>query len=82
MVARCIATDGGGRSSDSLPGSRTFSACYCTALDAAAARPDYAAFDAAFEVAKTTFLAPMMEAARFANVEWKLTPKAEGPMAT
>jgi NAD(P)-dependent dehydrogenase (short-subunit alcohol dehydrogenase family) len=41
------------------------------------ARPDYAAFDAAFEVARTTFLAPMMEAARFANVDWKLTPKAE-----
>ena len=43
------------------------------------ARPDYAAFDAAFDVAKTTFLAPMMEAARFAHVDWKLTPKAESP---
>lgn len=41
------------------------------------ARPDYAVLDAAFEVAKTTFLAPMMEGARFANVEWKLTPKAD-----
>lgn len=42
------------------------------------ARPDYAVFDAAFEVATTTFLAPMMEAARFATVDWKLTPKTEG----
>jgi NAD(P)-dependent dehydrogenase (short-subunit alcohol dehydrogenase family) len=46
------------------------------------ARPDYAVFDAAFEVARTTFLAPMMEAARFANVDWKLAPKAEGASAT
>jgi hypothetical protein len=37
--------------------------------------PDYAAFDAAFEEAKRTFLAPMMEAARFASVEWKMTAK-------
>ena len=40
-------------------------------------RPDYAVFDAAFEEAKRTYLAPMMEAAGFANVDWKLTPKTE-----
>jgi NAD(P)-dependent dehydrogenase (short-subunit alcohol dehydrogenase family) len=45
--------------------------------DVDGARPDYAVFDAAFEVATTTFLAPMMEASRFTNVDWKLTPKAE-----
>ena len=40
-------------------------------------RPDYAVVDAAFEEAKRTYLAPMMEAARFANVDWQLTPKTE-----
>ena len=40
-------------------------------------RPDYAVVDAAFEEAKRTYLAPMVEAARFANVDWKLTPKTE-----
>jgi NAD(P)-dependent dehydrogenase (short-subunit alcohol dehydrogenase family) len=40
-------------------------------------RPDYAVVDAAFEEAKRTYLAPLMEAARFANVDWKLTPKTE-----
>lgn len=40
-------------------------------------RPDYALIDAAYEEAKRTFLAPMVEAARFATVDWKLTPKAE-----
>jgi NAD(P)-dependent dehydrogenase (short-subunit alcohol dehydrogenase family) len=39
--------------------------------------PDYPVFDAAFEEAKRTYLAPMMEAARFANVDWRLTPKTE-----
>jgi NAD(P)-dependent dehydrogenase (short-subunit alcohol dehydrogenase family) len=38
-------------------------------------RPDYAVFDAAFEEAKRTFLAPMTEAARFASVDWKMTAK-------
>ena len=42
-------------------------------------RPDYAVVDAAFEEAKRTYLAPMVEAARFANVDWKLTPKTEHP---
>ena len=39
-------------------------------------RPDYAVFEAAFEEAKRTFLAPMVEAARFASVDWTLTPRA------
>jgi NAD(P)-dependent dehydrogenase (short-subunit alcohol dehydrogenase family) len=43
-------------------------------------RPDYAMLDAAVEVAKTTFLAPMMDAARFTNVDWRLAPKAETPI--
>jgi hypothetical protein len=38
--------------------------------------PDYAVLDKASEEAKTTFLAPMMDAARFAKVDWKLVPKA------
>ena len=37
--------------------------------------PDYAVFDAAFEEATKTFLAPVMEATRSATVDWKLTPK-------
>ena len=40
-------------------------------------RPDYAVLDAAYEEAKRTFLAPMAEAARFAHVDWRLTPKTE-----
>jgi len=40
-------------------------------------RPDYAVLDAACAEAQRTYLAPMMEAARFANVDWKLTPKTE-----
>ena len=44
-------------------------------------RPDYAVFDAALEEAKRTFLAPMMEAARFSSVDWKMTAKmAEHPL--
>jgi len=39
--------------------------------------PDFASFDAAFAEAKRTFLAPLMEAAQFASVDWKLTPKSE-----
>jgi len=41
-------------------------------------RPDYAVFDAAFEKAKSTFLAPMIEAARAIPVEWTLTSKDRG----
>jgi NAD(P)-dependent dehydrogenase (short-subunit alcohol dehydrogenase family) len=40
-------------------------------------RPDYAVFDAAIEQAKKTFLAPSIDAGRFANVDWKLAPKME-----
>ena len=40
-------------------------------------RPDYAVLDAAFEEAKKTFLAPMIEATRFAAVDWKLVAKTE-----
>lgn len=45
--------------------------------DVEGARPDYAVFDAAMEQAKTTFLAPMVEAGRFAQVDWKLVSKSE-----
>lgn len=41
-------------------------------------RPDYAAFDAAAERAKQTFLAPMIEAGKFAPVDWKLV-RQNGP---
>jgi NAD(P)-dependent dehydrogenase (short-subunit alcohol dehydrogenase family) len=40
-------------------------------------RPDHALLDAAFEQAKTTFLAPMIEATRFAAVDWKLVARTE-----
>jgi NAD(P)-dependent dehydrogenase (short-subunit alcohol dehydrogenase family) len=38
-------------------------------------RPDYAVWDAASEEAKKTFLAPMIEAGRFASVDWRLSSK-------
>ena len=41
--------------------------------------PDYALFDAAVEQARKTFLAPMLDAGRFTNVDWKLAPKVETP---
>jgi hypothetical protein len=46
-------------------------------IDIDGVRPDDAVLDAAVEVAKTTFLAPMMEAGRFTNFDWKLARKAE-----
>jgi hypothetical protein len=42
------------------------------------ARPDYAVLEATFEQAKETYLAPLVEAGRFANVDWKLASKTEG----
>jgi hypothetical protein len=39
------------------------------------ARPDYAVLDAAVEEARKSYLAPMIEASRFAKVDWKLVPK-------
>jgi NAD(P)-dependent dehydrogenase (short-subunit alcohol dehydrogenase family) len=38
-------------------------------------RPDYAVLDAAIEQAKRTFLAQMVDAGRFAGVEWKLSTR-------
>lgn len=40
-------------------------------------RPDYGVLDAAFEQAKQTFLAPMIEAGSFSAVDWKLVARAE-----
>ena len=40
-------------------------------------RPDYAVFDVALEQAKKTFLAPMVDAGRFTEVDWKLVSKPE-----
>ena len=37
--------------------------------------PDYAVLAAAVERAKQTFLAPMVEAGRFTNVDWTLAAK-------
>jgi hypothetical protein len=45
--------------------------------DVNGARPDHAVLAAAFEQAKETYLAPLMEAARFATVDWKLMSKTE-----
>ena len=39
--------------------------------------PDYAVLDAAVEQAKKTYLAPLVEAGRFAKVDWKLAAKTE-----
>ena len=39
--------------------------------------PDYAVLEAAFEQAKKTYLAPLVEAGRFAKVDWKLAAKTE-----
>jgi NAD(P)-dependent dehydrogenase (short-subunit alcohol dehydrogenase family) len=39
------------------------------------ARPDHAVLDAAMEQARKTILAPMVDAGRFAPVDWKLAPK-------
>ena len=40
-------------------------------------RPDYAVLDAAVEEAKKTYLAPLVEAGRFAKVDWKLAAKTD-----
>jgi hypothetical protein len=40
-------------------------------------RPDYAVLDAAFEQAKKTYLASLMDAGRFIKVDWKLAAKME-----
>ena len=45
-------------------------------------RPDYAVLDAAVEKAKQTLLAPMIDAGRFARVDWKLAPKLEAAPRT
>lgn len=45
--------------------------------DVGGTRPDYAAFDAALEQAKKTFLAQMVDAGRFTEVDWKLVSKRE-----
>jgi NAD(P)-dependent dehydrogenase (short-subunit alcohol dehydrogenase family) len=42
------------------------------------ARPDYGGLEAAFEQAKQTHLAPLVEAGRFAKVDWKLALKTKG----
>ena len=42
-------------------------------------RPDYAVLDAAIEQAKTTFLAQMVDAGRFTQIDWKVAPKVEMP---
>ena len=41
--------------------------------------PDYAVLDVATEQAKKTFLAPMIDAGRFAQFDWKLASKVETP---
>ena len=44
--------------------------------DITGSRPEYAVFDAAFDMAKKTFLVPMIEATRHSRVDWKVTPKS------
>ena len=41
--------------------------------------PDYAVLESAVAQAKKTYLAPLMDAVRFAKVDWKLVPKADTP---
>jgi hypothetical protein len=43
--------------------------------DVDGARPDYAVFDAAAEQARQTFMAPIVDAARFTDVDWKVASK-------
>jgi NAD(P)-dependent dehydrogenase (short-subunit alcohol dehydrogenase family) len=43
------------------------------------ARPDYCVFDVAAEKAKKTFLAEIVDASRFTDVDWKLASKLEMP---
>jgi NAD(P)-dependent dehydrogenase (short-subunit alcohol dehydrogenase family) len=45
--------------------------------DVGGVRPDYAVLDAAIEQAKKTFLAQMVDAGRFTEVDWKLASKLE-----
>lgn len=42
-------------------------------------RPDYAVLEVAIEQAKKTFLAQMVDAGRFTEVDWKLASKVERP---
>jgi NAD(P)-dependent dehydrogenase (short-subunit alcohol dehydrogenase family) len=42
-------------------------------------RPDYAVLDAAIEQANKTFLAEMVDASRFTQVDWKLASKVDVP---
>jgi len=46
--------------------------------DLGGTRPDYAVLDAAVEQAKETYMAPLLEASRFATVDWKLVSKTQG----
>jgi NAD(P)-dependent dehydrogenase (short-subunit alcohol dehydrogenase family) len=78
-VAALAADSNAGRKNGGIYSSRSLSQEYGFS-DVDGARPDYAVFDAAFESAKSSFLAPMIEAARFAHVDWKVTPKAEDPL--
>lgn len=43
--------------------------------DVDGARPDYVVLDAAIEQARKTFLAPIVDAGRFTQVDWKLASK-------
>jgi hypothetical protein len=43
------------------------------------ARPDYRVFDVAAEQAEKTFLAEIVDASRFTDVDWKLASKLEMP---
>jgi NAD(P)-dependent dehydrogenase (short-subunit alcohol dehydrogenase family) len=43
--------------------------------DVDGARPDHAVLDAAIEQAKKTFMAEMVDAGRFTEIDWKLVPK-------
>jgi hypothetical protein len=45
--------------------------------DIGGSRPERAILDAAFEEARKTHLAGLIESARFAVVDWKLAPKSE-----
>ena len=77
-VAALAADPDVGRKNGGIFTARSLSEVYgFTDLDGR--RPDYAVFDAALEEAMRGFLAPMVEAARFASVDWKMTPKAEHP---
>lgn len=74
-VAALAADAGVAQKNGGIYSARTLSVEYGF-TDADGTCPDYAILDAAVDQAKRTYMAPMVEAARFAHVDWKLDAKS------